>query len=203
MTTARFRTAAVRTLAASAIALLAACADGASAPRLPQAAPDAAPRRDLLGATLGTVTAPTAVQGLLWLKEAKQETATKVIGPAGGSLGVGGMKLTVPKGAVTTNLTFSVTRVGGRIVAYEFQPHGTTFRVPVKLEFETKGIDFASMAGASRIAGAHFLDASALDQTLGLALVTEFAPTIVAVDKSKVTMEVPHFSGWMVSTGRR
>jgi hypothetical protein len=186
------------TLAVAALSALAACADG---PAAPLRAPSAAPQLELAPST-GESTA-TAVEGLLWSSPVKHETASKVIGPKGGSLSAGGMKVVVPKGAVGTDVTFSVTRVGGRIVAYEFQPHGARFQVPVQLEFETKGIDWSSLAGATHVAGAHFLDASALDQATGTAVVNEFVPTIVAVDKSKVTMAVPHFSGYMVSTGRR
>ena len=182
----------------AALASLAACADG---PVAPSATPGAAPRRDLAAAGTGAVTA-TPVQGLLWEKGQKFEIATQVIGPSGGSLSAGGMRVVVPQGAVTANVRFSVTRLGGRIVAYEFQPHGMVFRVPVQLEFSTRGIDWTSLAGATQVEGAHFLGASALDQAAGTAVVTEFAPTVVAVDKSKVTISVPHFSGWMVSTGR-
>jgi hypothetical protein len=192
-----FRRAAALALGA-ALASLAACADG---PTAPSAAPSAAPRRDLAAAGADAI-ATTPVRGLLWAKGQKPETASKVIGPAGGSLSAGGMKLVVPKGAVAANVTFSVTRLGGRIVAYEFQPHGLVFRAPVQLEFSTKGVDWTSLSGATEVEGAHFLDASALDHATGTAAVTEFAPTVVAVDKSKVTMSVPHFSGWMVSTGR-
>jgi hypothetical protein len=194
----RSRTTVALTIGAAAVATLAACTDGPSAPRQ---APSAAPRLGIAAAPVDSVT--TAVQGLLWSKPVKEDTASKVIGPKGGSLSVGNLKLVVPKGAVTTNTTFSVTRIGGRIVAYEFQPHGTTFQVPVQLEFETKDIDWSSLSGATHVAGAHFLDASTLDQATGTAVVDEFVPTIVAVDKSKVTMTVPHFSGYMVSTGRR
>lgn len=208
MSTVRTRTASILTLGAGALVALAACADGPVAPAAPQAAPSVAPSvaPSLARGAEPTTPAPatTRVRGVLWSKPARLEISARLIGPEGGNLSLsGGVKLVVPRGAVSFPTAFVVTRLPGRLVAYDFQPHGIRFNVPVQFEHSTSGIDMKSVDGASQVEAAHFLDLTALDQLLGTAEATEFAPTIIATDKSKVTMAFPHFSGWMVSTGRK
>jgi ethanolamine utilization protein EutA (predicted chaperonin) len=182
--------------AAVALFGLAACADSPTAPR-----------PALTAADVGTPAAtklPTVakVRGLRWSKPATSASATRVIGAAGGTITLDGATLVVPPGAVAANTSFRVTRVPGNIVAYEFQPHGVTFRVPVLFAVLTEKADAKALALATRVEAAHFADGAALDQALGTAGVTEFAPAAVTIDKKLVLMAFPHFSGWMVSTGR-
>lgn len=179
--------------------LVTACSES---PLAPGGAPAEAPSRGLVTSTTSALL--TAVVGLQWSSPVSQATATRVIGPDGGSLSIpNGITVTVPKGAVSTNVTFSVTRLPGTIVAYDFQPHGTTFAVPLTIEQPTLGTNLTKLPAATSVQGAYFPLASSLDQLLGTALVSEFQPTFVSADKAWIKFTVQHFSGYMVSTGRK
>jgi len=146
----------------------------------------------------------TAVDALTWSKPVTQTTVSKVIGAAGGSFSIpNGIAITVPPGAVTSNVTFSVTRLPGSIVAYEFQPHGITFAVPLQVAQPTLGTNLFKLPAVASITGAYFLGSSALDQSSGTADVAEFESTFVSADRAWVRFSVKHFSGYLISTGRR
>ncbi|MGZ8379171.1 MAG: hypothetical protein ACXW05_19100 [Gemmatirosa sp.] len=197
------RLASLTTLGTAALTLLAAaCADAPTAPR--QLAPDA-PSFGKSSATTTTSTKPSAtpVTGLQWERTVTAATTSGVIGAEGGTLAIAnGARLIVPRGAVAGPVTFSITRLPGRIVAYDFQPHGLHFAVPAQIEHPTAGVNLKGVT-ASSVEGAYFESAAALDQATGTAQVTEFRPTLVAVEKGLVRFTVDHFSGYMVSTGRR
>lgn len=203
------RLATLATLGATALTILAtACADAPTAPR--PVATDA-PSRGLLGVVGGVVDGVvstvqgvlTPVNGLLWATPATAATVSGVIGAEGGSIAIAnGARLIVPRGAVAGPVTFSIARVPGRIVAYDFQPHGIRFAVPVQIEYSIAGL-VPRGASTSNIEGAYFENGAALDQVTGGAQVTEFRPTVVSPDRSVVRFTVEHFSGYMVSTGRR
>jgi hypothetical protein len=151
-----------------------------------------------------TSTSGTLVNGLLWTKAVSQTSVSRVIGPSGGSLSISnGIKITVPRGAVSTNTTFTVTRLPGTIVAYDFQPHGTAFAVPLTIEQPTLGTNVMKAPTVSSIEGAYFPLSSSLDQTNGSAVVTEFEPTFVSADRAWITFTVKHFSGYIVAMGRK
>lgn len=196
----RRRTILVASLAAAAVATLAvACGEAPSA--LTAAVADKAPSNAEFGKTAAT--SSTNVQTLLWTKSVSQATVTKVIGPRGGELSFpAGMKLIVPRGAVSSDVTFQVTRLPGNIVAYDFEPHGTTFAVPLELKQPTLGTNLFKLPPATRAAGAYFLSASALNQAAGTADVAEFETTFVSANRAWITFSVKHFSGYLISTGR-
>jgi hypothetical protein len=188
----------VRVLLALGVAgLAAACADQITAPSA--LAPSATPSR-----ATAVSTSSTLVNALTWSKPATLASASKVIGPAGGSFSIpNGIKVTVPEGAVSSNVTFSVTRLPGSIIAYDFQPHGTTFAKPLTIEHPTAGANTSKLPKEATLEGAYVPDLSLLDQQLGTATVSEFRPTFVSATKSTVTFTVDHFSGYIVSWGRR
>jgi hypothetical protein len=191
--------------AALLVAGLTACADLATAPgAAPRpGAPAFGKGSTTGGTTTTTTTSGTAVTGLLWTKDVSQTTSSRVIGPDGGSVSISnGIKVIVPRGAVATNVAFSVTRLAGRIVAYDFQPHGIRFAVPVQIEQPTLGTSLKDQPTVSGIEGAYFPEASSLDQAAGTATVTEFRPTFVSADNAWVKFTVDHFSGYMLSSGR-
>ena len=143
---------------------------------------------------------PTKVKGLTWTKEVSEVTERRVIGPDGGTISIpAGIRITVPKGAVSSPVAFSVTRLAGKVVAYSFEPHGTTFAVPLLIEQPTLGTNLMKLPPVSSIEGAYF---SELNQISGIGVVTEFEPTFVSADKAWIRFTVKHFSGYMVSTGR-
>src|SRR3954468_18012084 len=177
------------TLAVAAItAIIAACSD-AAAPLAPSASD-----RDLSPETQQAVTKASALastlpesyvtQGLLREKPLeKAVTVTKVIRYKGGTIDVPGtdFQLRVPRGAFTgSSMTFSVTGVAGAAVAYDFEPRGVHFLVP--LTFVQK-LGHTSLHKAKtppglekKLVGAYFTDASMIDAQTGIAIVAEFLP---------------------------
>ncbi|MCE2902294.1 MAG: hypothetical protein ACK6DP_11135 [Gemmatimonas sp.] len=139
------------------------------------------------------------VTALAWTKPAKERTASAVIGKAGGELKIpSGARLVVPAGAVSGNVTFRVTQVAGSIVAYDFEPHGITFAVPLVLEQPVNGTNFGGFTGTA-VRGAYYKDAGQLDQRTGKAMVDEFRPTLISTDKKWIRFSVDHFSGYIVA----
>jgi hypothetical protein len=181
-------------LALATAVLTVACADS---PLEPSAAPALS--------TTGTTLSDVGVYALRWNSSVTQASASKVIGSAGGTLTLtGGATLVVPKGAVSKNTTFTITRLPGHIVAYDFQPHGATFAAALTVTQPAAGTNLGGLSSTTGLQGAYFVDIGKLDQLLGEALVSEFAPsTSVAPDRSSVSFTVKHFSGYLMSTGRK
>jgi hypothetical protein len=181
---------------------LAACADAPSATAPgggggPRAAPAPAYARTGAPAVhVGALTrdvplaAPITVQGR--------------ITPGGGVIEIprAGLRLVFPAGLVTRPTTFWATARAGSLVAYEFGP-SAVFEQPVMMTQVLRGTSLWKVRDAAELAGAYFLGGESLNETAESAFVTEFAPTTLDVKGNKLTVAVPHFSGWMVSTGRR
>ena len=117
------------------------CSRDAAPPTAPAAsvAPTGA-NGDLLGGLVGGV--GSVVGGLtgtlLSCPSYVTYTATKTIGPLGGTITVGPHKLVVPPGALTQNVTITATAPAGRYVAVEFKPQGLTFLAPSALTLSYK-----------------------------------------------------------------
>lgn len=124
-------------------------------------------------------------------------TASKVIGAEGGMLSLPetGLTLVVPRGAVASPTPFSVTPVGGRYVAYDFEPHGTTFAVPLTFMQDLSKTKYAK---GSAIRGAYFADRSLVDGTAGSADVSELF-SLFFDDFGFSFFSITHFSGYLVS----
>ena len=141
----------------------------------------------------------TEVTTLAWTKPAKERTASAVIGRAGGVLRIpSGARLVVPAGAVSANVTFRVTQVAGSILAYDFEPHGITFAVPLTLEQPINGTNFDRFTNPV-VRGAYFKDVVQLDQARLKATVDEFRPTGLSIDKKWIRFSIDHFSGYIVA----
>lgn len=124
-------------------------------------------------------------------------SASKVIGPEGGilSLPQTGFTLIVPRGAVSASTTFSVTPVGGRYVAYDFEPHGTSFAVPLTF---MQDLSKTKHKSGTSIRGAYFSDKSLIDQAVGSAGVSELF-TLSFDGLGWSFFSISHFSGYLVS----
>lgn len=114
----------------------------------------------------------------------------------GGTLELSGMKakLFIPKGAIPRDtMTITMTVLPGKIVAYDFEPHGTVFRKPLTLSVEmaeTKGIP---------LFGGYFKSTSQVDAAKGQVAIDE---VLLAIPNGNVLLlNLWHFSGYMVSTG--
>jgi hypothetical protein len=181
-------------------ATLAACGDGASitAPGGPASSlkDDSAP-----DAAMAVLPAPTtALRPVIRTVPIGDLYVTKDIGPLGGTitLASAGLTVMVPRGAVATNTTFQVHALAGTAVAYEFEPHGTRFPVPLIVRQSLQGTT-TPLALPSFEAG-YFADKSQIVSST-LANVTEEIPAIGGL--GFVTFPVWHFSGYLVSSGRR
>ena len=176
------------------VLLLAGCARDAASPVEPTAAIPQKPSAALLGLLpVRGVTRSTAL--------ATNISVSAVIGKAGGTMTIpdAGLTLVVPAGAVTANTKFTATALAGRVVAYEFEPHGTKFAVPLKFTQDLRKVSLLSALTAPLMNGAYFTDSGNIDQGLGLALVSELLPATVDLLHSRVTFPIKHFSGYLVS----
>ena len=177
------------------ILLLAGCASDLTAPVEPSAVIPSKPSESLLGLIFPVrgVTRSTAL--------ATDISVSTVIGNSGGKITIpdAGLTLVVPAGAVKTNTTFKVTAVAGKLVAYEFEPHGTTFAVPLQFTQDLKKVSLIGALTGTLMDGAYFSDRSKLNQSSGLAAVSELLPAVTNVLQFKVTFPIKHFSGYLVS----
>ena len=130
--------------------------------------------------------------------------ASATIGPHGGTLVLAGAGLTlvVPPGAVSRPTRFTARAVPGKLVAYEFEPHGTTFEVPLLL---IQNLAVTNMkvgnVNASSLFGGYFRDASEVSDIAGRAIVHEKFTVHIDNAAHVVTLQVVHFSGYLVATG--
>ena len=198
-------------LAVAVAAVAIACSDTQGTPLGP---------RELAGPSLGrapqgvpthvptTVPAPatTVVQAVLWKWTLRKSvSASALIGPEGGvlTLAATGLRLVVPAGAVSTPTQFSVTAQPGRIVAYDFQPAGTHFAVPLRFEQDQSLLARPQTAPSQTavLRLGYYLGASDLDQTNGRASVAEQNDMLPTLSASSYDFPVNHFSGYIVSWG--
>ena len=124
-------------------------------------------------------------------------SASKVIGPAGGMLFLPetGFTLIVPMGAVSVPTTFTVTPVGGKYVAYDFEPHGATFVKPLTFVQDLSKTNYVTGA---KIGGAYFSNKSQIDEEDGEAEVNELF-TLSFDGFGLSFFSITHFSGYLVS----
>jgi hypothetical protein len=150
------------------------------------------------------------VQGLLREKPLDNPVVvTKVIPSGGGSIDVPGtdFQLQIPKGAFDgKQMEITVKALPGYTVAYDFEPHGTVFNVPLKFvqhlgHTNLKGVQ-PPPGFTKQWNGAYFPRQSLVDQTTGLSIVTELLSVEVTWAGDQITFPIKHFSGYMVSTGR-
>jgi hypothetical protein len=135
------------------------CADAPTAPSpsAPVAPPNAALIGDLLGVVDGvtgevvdvvggvTETVGGVVNALLdplVCSVDRSYTASKKIGPWGGTLRVGPHTLTVPAGALSADTWITATAPRGSYAQVQFQPHGLTFKrdVTLSISYEQCGL---------------------------------------------------------------
>jgi hypothetical protein len=197
-TTRRARRIVTSTVAAALVAVVGGCAgDSITAPT---PAP-AGPSNGLLSTLLGVVNQLlTPVTGLLRTDKLSSNVVRSItVDAAGGVLRMPetGLTLTIPQNAVSSRTTITVTALAGNAVAYEFQPHGLVFKRPINFSHE---LPLLSLDRLSSLRGGYFKDASQINTTTGAALINEELPASVL--GGRVTFDISHFSGYMVSTGR-
>jgi hypothetical protein len=199
------RTASLATLGAVALTSFAvACADAPSAPAAPFE-PGAAPSR-----AVSTVYAtPVAVKTLQRTTPlARSITASITLNNTGGSLRLteAGLNVNIPKTALPYTdrpITITVTALAGSQVAYEFGPSGTKFKAPLNVTQELTGTTWAGNTGSTMLSAEYFKGTGDLSPSTGTAWSYESLPATVMATGNRLHWDVLHFSGYMVSTGRR
>ena len=132
-------------------------------------------------------------------------TVTADIGSAGGTieLAATGLTVVIPSGALDETLTISVTATAGDVLAYEFGPHGTQFRKPIRMVQRLDLTTWGAIGRPGRMEAGYFSTPEAVNLEDGEVMVDSFLPVIVDPDLQTARFKVKHFSGYMLSTGRR
>ena len=194
-------------LLAAGIALFSACSsEPVSAPQARIATPTAAPSADLLSGVVGGVVG--AVQKLIVMPGLQRNTAlaanitvTETIGVAGGTLSIpaAGVTVVIPAGALSSNTVITMTARQGRLVAYDFAPHGIVFAKSLVFTQNLAGTN-ASLLNVPFIQLGYYSDPSALTAVGGT--VSELLGGTVNLLSWTYTGNIKHFSGYMMGIGR-
>ncbi len=132
-------------------------------------------------------------------------TVTKVIDRTGGSFTVptSGLTVTVAPGAVSVPTTFSAVAYAGTVVGYEFAPH-QAFAAPVTLTQDLVNTNGGALIKSGVFPqAAYFADRSQVDWSTGDASVSELLTSSIDVTGLRMTTNVYHFSGYLMSSGRQ
>jgi hypothetical protein len=124
------------------------------------------------------ISGPTRMDVVTWdTPITTSQSASAVIGVLGGQIRIPGLGLTVtvPALALTTPTTITVTAVPGSVVAYEFEPHGLQFNVPLVVTQRLSGTSASQQHGVipGVLYGGYFADVSEINQLNGTSLVDE------------------------------
>jgi hypothetical protein len=187
-------------LVAVALAFATACSpERAAAPSSVQA-PAAAASGDLLGTLTNTLglTSKTGLQRSTPLPA--PITVQQTIGVEGGTLSIpaAGVTVTVPSGALSVPTVITMTARAGSLVAYDFEPHGTTFARPLVFTQRLNGTKVGVLQAPLLRLG-YYSDPSLLGQTT--ALVSDLVGGLVNVLTWTFTAPIKHFSGYVVLCG--
>jgi hypothetical protein len=174
-------------------AALAACSDapGVTAPVAP------APRATTIAAINAAYAGPDAITAssaatLLACPSTVERSATGVIGPRGGTLGVDGSAILVPPGAVRVPTTFTFVVPASPVVQVDVSAAGVEhyqFLRPVAISISYARCDAAALPGSSL--GAWWVDSSTLSQLGVMAGVDDRA-------HRRITFVTDHLSGYAV-----
>ena len=123
-----------------------------------------------------------------------------VIGKEGGSLSIpaAGFYLTIPEGAVQEPTDFTVTALKGKLVAYEFGPHGITFKKALQARQDLTPTDWRLLQLRPLVAG-YFSDEAHLDYAAKTALLSEVITGVTTPLTKQFKFSIEHFSGYVVA----
>jgi hypothetical protein len=180
--------------------------------RAPSMLPNDGASQDLLGGLLGTVTGTvgaltntlglTNANGVLRTKPlSKAITVTKTIGRTGGSLSIkeAGVTVIVPAGALDRDTEITMTARAGYLLAYDFEPHGVTFKVPLVINQSLNNTNVGLLSPLALKLG-YYADPSQLGKTT--ALVSEIVQGLTSILTRTFTAPIKHFSGYIILCGR-
>jgi hypothetical protein len=172
---------------------LAACADAPSAP----SADAPVPRLELLSPS-------DYADGLVRAQGFDQPITTPIhVGKAGGKYRLpGGLHIEIAPATFKDTITLTVTALPGDLVAYEFQPHGLVFNKPLAMSQDLRGTNWRGK-DISQFGVGYFESATDVDLLTKQALVKEYLRSTVDLQGQRAHFQVFHFSGYMMSTGRK
>ena len=182
------------------VTLLSACStDSASLPSAPGATLSKAHVRGIASATTVTKTLVTGAQRLSGLSSSI--TVTQAIGVDGGTLSIpqAGVTVTVPAGALPATTLISMTARAGKVISYDFAPHGTTFAKPLVFTQMLAGTNVTPFMVPLLQLG-YYADEN--DLTLLGGAVTELSAGSFNLLNGSFSSSIWHFSGYMVACGR-
>lgn len=189
----------------------------AAPPVAPPVAPAAAPSNSLLGGLTGlvggvltTVTSVLHVDQLLPVLHRRTAlshdvTWSFVAGPNGTTNhnSTTGLTIVIPKGALSSYQTITVTAPAGSLMQYEFGPHGLQFAKQVELRQDLGLADLTVLLGLDQVKGAYYASPTLqYDSTTNTAHVDELEPTTVNLLTLSTSVKIQHFSGYILATGR-
>jgi hypothetical protein len=131
-------------------------------------------------------------------------SVARTIGPEGGSLAISraGIKVTFPKGAVASPVKITVTAQPGRNVAFTFGPHGLKFKKPVTVQVSLLGTQAENNASVRSAMEAGYV-ADGPSASSDYAVAAELLPVQFNATKSQSAFSVWHFSGYLLTSGRK
>lgn len=111
-----------------------------------------------------------------------------------------GFSLTIPPGSIPTGTVVSVTALAGNMVAYQFEPHGKRWRLPLHASQNLKSTNWYKLTKGALLEIGYFTGPQDVDPVACTVRVSEWLPAILG--KTDLDFDLIHFSGYMVSSGR-
>jgi hypothetical protein len=138
-------------------------------------------------------------------------SASTTVGLLGGQINLpgAGLRVVIPALSVKAGTKITVTAVPGNQLAYEFQPHGIRFLVPLLVTQNLQNTSAANSGGllntvlSGGLFAGYFSSVSDLNQNAGTALVSELLGVALNLSSKTATFPVFHFSGYLVAMGDR
>lgn len=180
-------------LALASIGLAGCASDSPMGPKIPDA-----PSQGIVGDLVGKLIRKEVLTRKVALD--RDITVTAVIGKQGGTLSIpaAGIHVIVPPRAVDRDTRFSLTAIKGKLVAYEFAPHGIHFKVPLVARQELSKTEYRPLSLRVLTAG-YFADRSQLDLRNATALVSELIQGLTLPLTQTYSWPIEHFSGYIVA----
>jgi hypothetical protein len=159
-------------------------------------APPPAAAQNLLGGLLNSTATKTIIPLLRTTPLASDITVSQTIGPLGGTIAIpaAGLTLVVPPLAVSRSTNFSITARKGSYIAYDMEPHGAKFPVPLVATQSLANTNAQRLANVSISLG-YYPDGN------NVTSVTELLSVQVDLLRLTAAATIPHFSGYIFAGG--
>jgi hypothetical protein len=144
----------------------------------------------------GAVSTRTAIPLLRLTPLASDITVSQTIGPLGGTIAIpaAGLTLVVPPLAVSKATNFVITARKGTYLAYDMEPQGTKFLVPLVATQSLANTNVRSLLNVSLSLG-YYPDGS------NVTSVSELLSIQLDLLRLTAVSTIPHFSGYIYVSG--